>query len=223
MNQQWPKFKELAWIYSHKSILNDLIDSKNISNVAIYMVSNKDTDMYEKYIKYFYKWIKLVITNILYHYIYKHQYYFPKFKYPICTTLIEEYKEIDILLIRIKNRAHTNINISSSILELIKEDIKELLRLITINFNKETAILLPKIMSDYNYSIFRKIDIKVGLKAKWYALPHLYRNISTEHSIYHMTKILNIPKISRDTTIALYFKRYKLEYGPIIDMLMPKI
>ena len=78
-------------------------------------------------------------------------------------------------------------------------------------------------MKEKDYSIIRKLDIKIGLRSKWYALPHLYRNLKKEEYQQHMNNILMIPKITQKTTVILNFNRYKKKYDPIIEYLFPKI
>jgi len=230
MNLEWPHITQLPWTYSQKAIIKDLTDSIRVCSLIISSIL--DT-IDEKYVKQFIKWMKLVIDNIEQHYRIKHRYYFPKLKFPICNELLEEFKPIHALLI--KSKQHTK---KLSILKVKQEknketlhkyltelyaDIQQIILLIKNNFKKEKNKLLPRMIRDIKYSDIRAMDIKIGLRSRWYALPHLYRDVSKEIYQYHMDNILMIPAIAQKTTLALYFKRYNYEYRDIIENLFPDI
>lgn len=225
MKLQWPDINELPWIYSHNAIFQDIDDSYNICSYSLNILQDK-SDLEKQFLKYLIKWFKLVLDNIKYHYQYKHKYYFPICKLDICNDLVQEYNEIDTIIKNIElhmKHLTTDYSTEKELIKNIQQNFTHLEICIRKNFNKEKNELLPDIISKFDYIIFRKLDIKIGLKAKWYCLPHLYRNISKEESKDHINRILKIPKITRDTTIALYFKRYKFEYDHIIAELIPEI
>jgi len=139
----------------------------------------------------------------------------------IIDTIYKEHKHIKKIFRRFdKNNKQSRDTMIESI-HTIDRHIKHLLHLIRINFNKEYTILIPKIMNQFTYAEIRSLDIKIGLRARWYALPHLYRSISKDEYTDHIIRILQLPKITRDTVVAIQFKRYKLEYIPIIQKLLP--
>lgn len=238
-NSDWPSKKKLVWLYSHRAIRHDLSDTLIICNHVKNVLKKETLDMKisekkksEKFIKCFNKWIILVLDNIKYHYVYKHKYYFPMCEYPICNELLDEYqyienkmKEIYTLDTCIKQELKKNTTDSTRIIlehiYTVKTYIQELLTLININFKKEDNILLPKIMANFTYSNIRSLDIKIGLRAKWYALPHLYRDILKPEYMEHIKTVLQIPTITVKTVLALHFKRYRKEYEPVIDTLLP--
>lgn len=230
---EWPTLNDLVWVHSHHSIQQDLKDTHNISKYIISRIINND--LYDTYIKSFIKWIHLILDNIIHHYFCKHTYYFPMIKLPICEQLKHEYSVIKDIIDTIykehkhikkifrrfdKNNKQSRDTMIESI-HTIDRHIKHLLHLIRINFNKEYTILIPKIMNQFTYAEIRSLDIKIGLRARWYALPHLYRSISKDEYTDHIIRILQLPKITRDTVVAIQFKRYKLEYIPIIQKLLP--
>ena len=230
MNREWPDINNLPWIYSQNAIIKDLTDSILVCPTAINILYNTTE---EKYIKYFIKWMKLVIDNIDQHYTIKHRYYFPKLHYPICNELLAEFKPIYTLLKKSKQHIKKLAIVRYS-LEKNKEsihhhttelytDIQQLILLIKDNFRKERIKLLPKMIRDIKYADIRAMDIKIGLRSKWYALPHLYRDVPKKVYQDHMDNILMIPTITQKTTIALHFKRYNYEYRNIIEHLFPDI
>ena len=227
---EWPNINDLPWIYSHKIIIKDLQDSKKLSSSILHLF-NSVID--EKQINFFYKWLKLIIDNMEKHFLYKHIYYFPILKYPICNELLEDYKKIKEVIKDITYHLRLLYPYLSKIIKekkniqnyisFISVDISQLLFLLQTHFTKEKQKLIPKMMKEKDYSIIRKLDIKIGLRSKLYALPHLYRNLKKEEYQQHMNNILMIPKITQKTTVILNFNRYKKKYDPIIEYLFPKI
>ena len=230
MNREWPHITQLPWTYSQKAIIKDCTDS---IRVCFIIISSILDTIDEKYIKHFIKWMKLVIDNIEQHYSIKHKYYFPKLKFTICNELLEDFKPIHDLLKKskqhIKNVSILKVkqeNNKETLCQHITElytDIQQIILLIKKNFKREKIKLLPKMIHEINYADIRAIDIKIGVRSKWYALPHLYRDVPKKVYQYHMDNILMIPTITQKTTIALHFKRYNYEYRDIIENLFPDI
>ena len=230
MNREWPYIAHLPWIYSQKAIIKDFTDSVRACSLIISMITNT---IDEHYVKQFIKWMKLVIDNVEQHYRIKHRYYFPKLNFPICNELLEDFKPILELLKKskqhIKNVSILKVkqeNNKETLCQHITElytDIQQIILLIKKNFKKEKIKLLPKMIHEINYADIRAIDIKIGVRSKWYALPHLYRDVPKKVYQDHMDNVLMIPTITQKTTIALHFKRYNYEYRNIIENLFPDI
>ena len=230
MNLEWPHITQLPWTYSQKAIIKDCTDS--IRACSLIISSILDT-IDEKYIKHFIKWMKLVIDNIEQHYSIKHKYYFPKLKFPICNELLGNFKPIHALLIKSKQHIkkisklkvndETNKEMIHTQLTYIHSDLQQIILLVKKHFKKEKITLLPKMIHEIKYADIRKVDIKIGLRSKWYALPHLYRDVPKKIYQDHMDNVLMIPTITQKTTIALHFKRYNYEYRDIIENLFPDI
>lgn len=208
-------------MYLHHSIISDLNDTKSICKNVIARVINNS--LYDSYITNFIKWIHLILDNIIHHYSNKHNYYFPMVNFSICKQLkkeylpikkkieniYEEHKKIKKLYKRFyKKNKRCKDNMITYIYNIIA-NIEQLLYLIKSNFNKELNILLPKIMKKFPYKDIQSLDIKFGLRSKWYVLPHLYRNKTKENYTNHLINILQLPKYIRYTTVPIHFTPLK--------------
>lgn len=234
----WSEKDSLILSYSHRAIINDLTDTiiicryvkrriKNILNIL-------DLTKQKKIIKSFIKWIQLISDNMKCHYEYRRAYYFESHTSPICKELKDETDEIKRLnnnILAFNNIIKLNIYKTKNgcIYTIIKNihsietNIKTLMPLIKNNFNKKQTKLLPNIIKDVHYSNVRAIDIKICLKSKWYTLPHMFREMSAQEYLMHMEEVLQLPKVALHTIVALYFKRYRMEYIPIMEILLPSL